>query len=95
MRASNGWSARSGNRLPAEYFLLTFTLPAEFRALAWAQQTVVYASLLSCSWETVRAFSLNDRQLQGTPGAIAVLHTHTRPAGLSPPCASGHAGGGA
>ena len=23
-------------------------------------------------------FSLNDRQLQGTPGAIAVLHTNTR-----------------
>jgi hypothetical protein len=26
----------------------------------------------------VRTFSQNDRQLQGTPGAIAVLHTNTR-----------------
>ena len=26
----------------------------------------------------MRTFSLNDRQLQGTPGAIAVLHTNTR-----------------
>ncbi len=64
--------------MPAEYFLLTFILPAEFKALAWAQQSVVYDSLMRCSWETVRTFSLNDRQLQGTPGAIAVLHTNTR-----------------
>jgi hypothetical protein len=33
---------------------------------------------MSCSWETVRTFSQNDQQLQGTPGAIAVLHTNTR-----------------
>ena len=30
------------------------------------------------AWETVHRFSRNDRQLQGTPGAIAVLHTHSR-----------------
>jgi len=65
-------------QVPAEYFLLTFTLPAEFRALAWAHQKVVYELLLRCSWETVRTFSQNDKQLQGTPGAIAVLHTNTR-----------------
>ena len=29
-------------------------------------------------WDTVRTFSQNDKQLQGTPGAIAVLHTNTR-----------------
>ncbi len=62
----------------AEYFLLTFTLPAELRALARAAQGVVYDQLLRCSWETVKRFSHNDRQLQGTPGAIAVLHTHSR-----------------
>jgi len=28
--------------------------------------------------ETVRTFSRNDRQLQGVPGAIAVLRTNTR-----------------
>jgi len=33
---------------------------------------------MRCSWETVRTFSRNDTQLQGTPGAIAVLHTNTR-----------------
>ena len=76
---SQQWLERQiRKQVPAEYFLLTFTLPAEFRALAWAHQAVVYDSLMRCSWETVRTFSLNDRQLQGTPGAIAVLHTNTR-----------------
>jgi len=29
-------------------------------------------------WETLQTFSNNDKKLQGTPGAIAVLHTHSR-----------------
>jgi hypothetical protein len=33
---------------------------------------------MRCRWETVRTFSQNDRQLQGTPGAIAVLHANTQ-----------------
>ena len=76
---SQQWLERQlRKQVPAEYFLLTFTLPAEFRALAWAHQNLVYDSLMRCSWETVRTFSRNDRQLQGTPGAVAVLHTNTR-----------------
>ena len=76
---SQQWLERQlRKQVPADYFLLTFTLPAEFRALARAHQGIVYDSLMRCSWETVRTFSRNDRQLQGTPGAIAVLHTHTR-----------------
>ena len=76
---SQKWLERQlKKQVPAEYFMLTFTLPAEFRPLAWAHQSVVYELLLRCSWETVRTFSHNDKQLQGTPGAIAVLHTNTR-----------------
>ena len=76
---SQQWLERQlKKQVPAEYFLLTFTLPAEFRALTWAHQSVVYAALIQCCWETVRTFSQNDKQLQGTPGAIAVLHTNTR-----------------
>ena len=71
-------------QVPAEYFLLTFTLPAEFRALSWAHQGIVYELLMRCSWATVRTFSQNDRQLQGTPGAIAVLHTNTRQLAFHP-----------
>ena len=76
---SQQWLERQMKKqAPAEYFLLTFTLPAEFRALTWAHQSVVYELLMRCCWETVRTFSQNDKQLQGTPGAIAVLHTNTR-----------------
>ena len=32
----------------------------------------------------MRTFSRNDQQLRGTPGAIAVLHTNTRPLELHP-----------
>ena len=76
---SQQWLERQlRKRVPAEYFLLTFTLPAEFRGLTWAHQGVVYDLLMRCSWQTVHDFSRNDKQLRGTPGAIAVLHTHTR-----------------
>ncbi len=76
---SQQWLERQlSKQVPAEYFMMTFTLPAEFRPLAWAQPSVVYDLLLRCCWETVRTFSENDQQLQGTPGAIAVLHTNTR-----------------
>jgi hypothetical protein len=64
--------------VPGEYFLITFTLPAELRALAWDHQRAVYDAMLQCSWATLRTFSENDKHLQGTPGAIAVLHTHSR-----------------
>ena len=76
---SQQWLERQMKKqVPADYFLLTFTVPAEFRALAFAHQREVYEVLMRCAWETVRTFSQNDKQLQGTPGAIAVLHTNTR-----------------
>ena len=76
---SQQWLERQlQKQVPAGYFLLTFTLPAEFRALARAHQNVLYDLLMRCSCETVRTFTRNDKQLRGTPGAIAVLHTNTR-----------------
>lgn len=76
---SQQWLARQlQKRVPATYFLITFTLPAELRTLAWHHQRTVYDLLCRCSWETVRTFSHNDKQLAGTPGAISVLHTHSR-----------------
>lgn len=76
---SQQWLERQIQRLvPADYFLITFTLPAEFRGLTAAHPRSAYDLLMKSAWETVRTFSQNDRQLAGTPGAIAVLHTHTR-----------------
>lgn len=76
---SQQWIERQLTRLvPAQYFLITFTLPAELRPLARAQPRIVYDLILRCAWDTVRTFSRNDSQLRGIPGAIAVLHTNTR-----------------
>ncbi|MGR9086605.1 MAG: IS91 family transposase [Gammaproteobacteria bacterium] len=76
---SQQWLERQLQRqVPAEYFLLTFTLPEELRALAFQQQRLLYDLMIRCSWETVKTFAQNDRQLQGNAGAITVLHTHSR-----------------
>ena len=76
---SQQWLQRQLNKqVPAEYFLLTFTLPQELRSLAWHYQRLLYSLITRCSWETVKTFTENDQQLQGSAGAITVLHTHSR-----------------
>lgn len=76
---SQRWIARQTQALvPGSYFLITFTLPAELRTLVWQHQRTLYAALMDCAWDTLRTFSQNHRQLQGSPGAVAVLHTHSR-----------------
>lgn len=76
---SQRWIARQlAKQLPVDYFMLTFTLPAQWRSLAWQRQRVLYDALMKCAWETVNTFSRNDKHLQGSSGAVAVLHTHNR-----------------
>lgn len=58
--------------------MITFTLPAQLRALAWQHQRVVYRLMFDCVWDTLQTFSQNDKKLKGDPGVIAVLHTHSR-----------------
>ena len=82
---SQRWIERQTGRLVAgSYFLITFTLPAELRGLAWGRQRTVYDQMMQCAWETLRTFSQNHRQLQGSPGAVAVLHTHSRQLAFHP-----------
>jgi hypothetical protein len=76
---SQRWLERQlQKRVPAEYFLITFTLPAQLRSLAWQHQRSLYDLMMQCVWQTVKTFAQNDKQLQGVAGAIAVLHTHAR-----------------
>ena len=76
---SQAWIERQTQRLvPGNYFMITFTLPAELRLLAWQNQRIVYTALMDCAWQTLRTFSQNHKQILGTPGAVAVLHTHSR-----------------
>jgi len=64
--------------LPVDYFMITFTLPAQLRSMAWLNQKFVYSLLFTLAWETLKTFGLNDPELMGKIGATAVLHTNTR-----------------
>jgi hypothetical protein len=64
--------------LPAPYFQLTFTLPAELRPLAFAHQKKVYGLLLRCAAAALQKLALDPQYLGGQLGALAVLHTWTR-----------------
>lgn len=82
---SQRWIERQTQQLVSgPYFLITFTLPSELRSLARAHPRIVYAALMECAWQTLREFSHNHRQLRGCPGAVAVLHTHSRALALHP-----------
>jgi hypothetical protein len=65
-------------QLPAEYYLLTFTLPKQLRKLAWMNQKLVYSLMFQCIQEILKIFTRNDRQLRGTAGFTTILHTHSR-----------------
>lgn len=64
--------------LPVEYFMATFTLPAELRSLARLYQREVYGILIACAVSTLKDFALNSDELGADLGLTAVLHTHTR-----------------
>lgn len=73
------WIARQHQALlDAPYFLVTFTVPAELRALVWQHQRALYKALMDCAWGTLATFAQNDKRLRGQAGAVAVLHTHSR-----------------
>ena len=76
---SQQWIERQCQKqVPAGYFMITFTLPAQLRKLAWQHQRLLYSMMFDCVWETLQTFSQNDQKLKGDPGVIAVLHTHSR-----------------
>ena len=76
---AQAWLQRTQARLlPCNHYLLTFTLPAELRAVARSNQRLVYATLLREAAAAIQALA-NDRQwVGGTLGILAVLHTWSR-----------------
>lgn len=64
--------------LPVNYFMVTFTLPFELRALAKANPKELYALLFQCAVSTLKDFALNDKAFAAELAMTAVLHTHTR-----------------
>jgi Putative transposase/Transposase zinc-binding domain len=77
---THAWLEKQIDRLlPCPYFLVTFTLPAELRALARSHQRVVYAALFEASSQALRALAA-DPKFVGTDrlGFFGVLHTWGR-----------------
>lgn len=73
------WLEHSRARLlPCRYFLLTFTLPSELRALARSHQKQLYGALMRSAGAALQKLSLDPRYLGARIGALAVLHTWTR-----------------
>ena len=64
--------------LPVDYFLVTFTLPCELRALARHNQKIVYDLLFAAVSGTLKDFGLNPKNLGARIGMTAILHTHNR-----------------
>ena len=73
------WLERQRQKLlPVDYFLVTFTLPYELRALSRRHPAQVYGMLFACAQSTLATFAGNADKLGGRIGMTAVLHTHTR-----------------
>ncbi len=79
------WLERQRQKLlPVDYFMITFTLPAQLRSMAQLNQKFVFNLLFSLAWETLKSFGLRDKKLMGKIGATAVLHTNTRSLNFHP-----------
>jgi Putative transposase/Transposase zinc-binding domain len=77
---TKAWLETQTDRLlPCPYFLVTFTLPAELRALARSHQRTVYSALFEASSAALRLLAA-DPKFVGTDriGFFGVLHTWGR-----------------
>lgn len=73
------WLAAQRTRLlPCAYYLLTFTLPRELRALAQTHPRTVYSLLMRGAAAALQTLARDPRYVGGRLGGVAVLHTWTR-----------------
>ena len=75
-RTSQWLYAQKQKLLPCVYYMITFTLPREFRRVPRAQLPAFYKAFFDCSSQTIKALA-KDR-LGGELGMLGVLHTNTR-----------------
>lgn len=73
------WLDRQQQKLlPVNYFMVTFTIPAQLRGVTARHQKVFYSLLMNCAQSTLKTFAGNHRELDEGIGMTAVLHTHSR-----------------
>jgi len=74
--AQTAWlDARQAELLPIPYFHVVFTLPHALNALAQGNPRVLYAAFFRAAADTLLTFGRDPRQLGGTIGVTAILHT--------------------
>jgi len=61
-----------------DYFLVTFTLPAQLRGFAWHHLRWTCHTLFQVAQETLNQFARNDKRLGDQLGLVGVLHTYSR-----------------
>src|SRR6266851_7581700 len=64
--------------LPIAHFLVTFTLPAELRAVARSNQKTIYNLLFRASAQALQQLAQEPRFVGARLGMVGVLHTWTR-----------------
>ncbi|MBM4195048.1 MAG: IS91 family transposase [Gemmatimonadetes bacterium] len=73
------WLTRHHARLlPCPHYLITVTLPAALRPLAFGHQAVIYGALLRCAAAALQTLAADPRYVGTSLGCLAVLHTWTR-----------------
>jgi hypothetical protein len=78
-KSNSHWLAMQQQKLlPLDYYLATFTLPAQLRPFIWTHQKWAYQAMFMAAKETLNEFFKNDKKLGECNGLVAVLHTHSR-----------------
>ncbi len=78
-KANCDWLNRQRQKLlPVNYFLVTFTLPAQLRHFVWTHQKWAYQAMFEAARLTLLSFFERDKQLGENPGLVGVLHTSNR-----------------
>jgi hypothetical protein len=77
-RAEQWAEAQKKRILPADYYLITFTLPASLRSLASSHQRETYNALLRCAAQSIQKIAKDPKFIGAQPAMIGVLHTWTR-----------------
>jgi len=73
------WLAKQQAKLlPVDYYMVTFTLPYELRAVAKSQPEQVYQAMFSVAASVLKDFAARSKTLSGEIGFTGVLHTHSR-----------------
>jgi hypothetical protein len=76
---ANDWlQAQQSLLLPVSHFLVTFTLPAELRAIARSNQKTLYNLLFRASAAALLQLAQDPRFVGARLGMVGVLHTWTR-----------------